>query len=215
MNHKTAETIASLTNNQSPSVLPGWCTTDKALRLAELVIEHTPVLLVELGVFGARSFIPMALALQEVQERAPQISHLAIGIDPWSADAAIEGMDPHDANDQKHIDYWSKVPLHDVHRRAIAAIDILKLWPVVGMLQARAERAVNLFPDGTIDFCHIDGNHHHAVRDVTLWIPKCRQGAIIAFDDSNWPETQAGLELMDQSCELMEDLGTWRIYRKK
>ncbi len=218
MNPKLIDVITSLTSNTSPAALPGWCSPEKALRLAALVIAERPRLLVELGVFGGRSFAPMAIAMAELvpgtsANEAP-INRLAVGIDPWTHEACIEGMDPHDANDQKNIEYWSKVPLHDVHRRAMGALDNHKLWGIASLLQARAERVVNLFADGAIDFLHIDDNHHTASRTVELWLPKCRPGATIVFDDTNWAETQAGLVLLATMATLISDHGDHRIYRK-
>ncbi len=218
MNPQLLDTITSLTFNQSPAALPGWCTTEKAVRMAELVMKERPRLIVELGVFGGRSFLPMALALAEVLKDtpadSPPISRLAVGIDPWNNAACIEGMDPHDANDQKNIEYWSKVPLHEVHRKAVAAMDTLNLWPVAAFMQGRAERIACMFADNSIDVIHFDDNHHMALRSVELWLPKCRPRAVIVFDDTHWAETQAGLVLLATMATLISDHGDHRIYRK-
>jgi predicted O-methyltransferase YrrM len=63
--------------------LPGWCTKEKAYTLASLVIGTRPAVIVEVGVFGGRSFLPMALALKELGKG------MAIGIDPWSPAASV------------------------------------------------------------------------------------------------------------------------------
>lgn len=213
MKQNTIDIITSLTSNQSLNALPGWCSTEKALRMAEIVMREKPCSIVELGLFGARSFVPMCLALLELSEDQ-KTRHFAVGIDPWSHAACIEGMDPHDANDQKNIEYWSKVPLHDMQRRAVNAMENYKLWPVGAFLQARAELVVHLFANGSIDLLHVDDNHHTALRTIELWLPKCRAGAVVIFDDTNWPETQAGLALLGTLATLEADHLDHRIYRK-
>lgn len=201
------QTITDLT---APTGLPGWCTAHKAAHLVELILEHKPRLIVELGVFGGRSFIPMVLALRE-----NRTGGLAVGIDPWTVEAATDGMDLHDADDQRHVDYWSKVPLAMVHQRCLEVMNGQKLWDLGAVLQARSENVVQLFHG--IDFLHIDGNHTElaSCRDVGLWLPRCRPGAIVAFDDTDWPSTQKALALMADWCVLLEDRTQYRIYQKR
>lgn len=205
--------ITELTHPTSQSALPGWCSTEKALLMAEIVIAEQPTLVVELGVFGGRSFIPLALTLAEINKEQP-VKRIAVGIDPWSNAVAIEGMDPNDANDTRNIEYWSQVPMADVLRRCSNAIDKLKLWPVAALLHGRAEELHSLFAPDSIDICHIDGNHHTAIRDVQLWLPKCRPGATVIFDDANWNETQSALRLLETLADLVTDRGGYRVYRK-
>ena len=45
------------------------------------------------------------------------------------------------------------------------------------------------FPDGSLDFVYIDGNHNyeHTVEDISLWSKKVRQGGIIyGHDFEDW-----------------------------
>lgn len=58
----------------------GWCTLEKAYALAAAVIMLRPSLVVEVGIWAGRSFVPMALALKQIGKG--QI----IGIDPWKAE---------------------------------------------------------------------------------------------------------------------------------
>lgn len=208
MTPELKQLIANLTNPASG--LPGWCTTEKAEIMAHIILADRPGLIVEVGVFGGRSFLPLALA------NASNPAGLCVGIDPWSRAAAIEGMDPHDADEQKNIEYWSTVPLGDVHRRCIEAIEGYQLWKTTALIQARAENVACLFRAASIDFLHIDGNHSPVTscRDVNLWLPRCSIGATIVFDDTDWPSTRQALDLMAQKCTLQEDYVKWRVYRK-
>jgi predicted O-methyltransferase YrrM len=213
MNPDLVKSITNLTHPTGQSALPGWCSTEKALLMAELVLTEKPGLLVELGVFGGRSFVPLALAVAELS-KGSILKRLAVGIDPWSNAVAIEGMDPTDANDARNIDYWAKVPMADVLRRCSNALDAMKLWGTTALLHGRAEELHVMFGTETIDFLHIDDNHHTAKRTVELWLPRCRAGAIIVFDDANWAETAPGLEALERFADLVADKGNYRVYRK-
>lgn len=213
--NKTLQDI--ITNLTVATGLPGWCTTEKALHLAELVMSCPtyPALFVELGVFGGRSFVPMVLALKEFVPTG-----FALGIDPWSVSAAIEGMDPHDADDQKHVKYWSSVPLAAVQRRCSDVMEAHDLWGHAALIQARAEHIAPLITR-PIDLLHIDGNHTPlaSCRDVTLWAPLVRPGGLIVFDDINWPSTQEAITLLRTHADLFEErvtpLCAWGVFRKK
>ena len=66
--------------------LPGWCTPEKAKRLAELAFGAE--LAVELGVFGGRSLVAIALGIKW----GPRPEHGYVdGIDPYTPAAALEG----------------------------------------------------------------------------------------------------------------------------
>ena len=45
--------------------LEGWCAKDKAATLIDLVLMLKPKIVVEIGVFGGKSLVPIAYALQE------------------------------------------------------------------------------------------------------------------------------------------------------
>lgn len=207
---KLKDLIANLT---APTGLPGWCTPAKATVLAELVLQHRPQLLVEIGVFGGRSFIPMALALQE----AALPTAMAYGIDPWSAAAAIEGMDLHDADDQKHVAYWTGIPLAAVHRRCADVMDAHNLWDCAALLQARSENVAHLFAPASIDFLHLDSNHTELVscRDVTTWLPALHPDGIFIMDDTDWPSQRAARALITSSgWTAVDDHQTYCVYRR-
>ena len=76
--------------------LPGWCTPEKAQRLFDLVIESNSQITCELGVFGGRSFIPLALAHKQ------KGTGFALGIDAWKKEASLEGT-----NSLENNEYWS------------------------------------------------------------------------------------------------------------
>ena len=69
---------------ESMSQCTGWCSIAKGEFLVDLVLKHQPKVIVEIGVWGGRSLIPMASALKSLGEG------IAYGIDPWdSLESAI------------------------------------------------------------------------------------------------------------------------------
>jgi hypothetical protein len=53
------------------------------------------------------------------------------------------------------------------------------------MLRCLSKQAVDLFPDESLDFVYIDGNHEYSyvVQDIKLWYPKVKKGGIVAGHD--------------------------------
>jgi predicted O-methyltransferase YrrM len=208
--------ITDLITPQAPRrPLEGWCVLEKARELAELVLKVRPMCVVEMGVFGGRSLIPQALALRE------NGSGLAFGVDTWSSALAIENFDRHNPDDAKQLAWWATIDMHEIYRGCAKTIDDLKLDDFCALIRARSEFAAQLFALESIDVLHIDGDHQEisSCRDVGLWLPRVRRGGHIWFDDTNWPQTQSALRLLDGECSLVREMtvgeSQWRLYRKR
>lgn len=203
-----AEFEAKLTEALKPETqggLSGWTDPPRGLDLAQSVFDYHPKIIVEIGCFGGRSTIAMALALKETGSNG-----IIYTIDPWKKEDAMEAE-----NDQNR-DWWSnKVDLHDIHRKAMEAIWSLGLDEKIVVIRAASHRVANLFSN--IDLLNIDGNHSElsSCRDVSLYLPKVYSGGIIHFDDADWPSTQMALSLLDAECLLVSNKGDRRIYRKR
>lgn len=164
--------------------LEGWASVPKAHKIYDLIVERQLGLCVDLGVFGGRSLLPMALAVRE-----NGFGH-AFGIDPWDNKVAVDGVPPTPGNE--HEKWWGSLNMEDIHQKARYALHQHKLgetWAT--LLRMRGETSAPWFRD--IGFLHIDGNHKEseAVRDVNLWCPLVRRGGIIMFDDCDWASTKA------------------------
>ena len=198
-----------------PGLLEGWCVTRKAIELAELVIASDARFIFELGVFGGRSFLPMAAAC------AAKGSGYCIGLDSWSAKAALESLDPEDSDDRRQIAWWGKVDLPGIRDGAARAIYAANLIPFCVLIQMPSEQFAPLVAPDSLDLLHIDGNHTVAAscRDVNIWLPKVRPGGHIAFDDAAWASTQPAQAILAASCDLSSDQieggSSWRIFRKR
>jgi len=190
---------------------PGWCWLDKALALAEAAQSAT--LAVEIGVFGGRSLIPIAMALDESNHG------LSWGIDPWSRESAILPLDP--VTDEAHVKWWNSIDLDAIHTQAAASIRHHNLQHRCGLLRTSSEVAAYLFPFTSIDLLHIDGCHVRAValRDVQTWLPRCKPGAFVVMDDTNWPSTQAAVRELERHCTQLQVLSApgaeARLYQKR
>src|SRR5579863_7037302 len=101
MNPNTIAAIRSLTDNANPAHLEGWCWFEKAIAMAELIEMERPETVVEVGIFGGRSFIPQALQIRDNGKGR------IYGMDPWQAASSIEGE--HAKEDRE---WWEKKVSH-------------------------------------------------------------------------------------------------------
>lgn len=186
------------------ATLPGWCIPEKSRELARLVREYRPAVICEVGVFGGRSLLPMALACHEVDHG------IVYGVDPWDIDAALEGtVQSPDAN------WWRECDLQLVKLHFLGAMLHHGLHHRVKVLEARWVDVHPAVPE--IDLAHCDGNHSPEVSfvDTQLLLSKLRPGGWFVIDDTDSPvQIARALDLLNSSCRLVRDWGTWRVYRK-
>lgn len=193
-------------NQMLVEVKEGWCWPEKAIAMASLVLETQPELVVEIGVFGGRSLLPQALALQKLNHGR------IVGIDPWGHEAARECDQVEETNA-----WWSALNLHHIHTEFIDHLWRLKLhWRCI-VIRSTADESSHLFGEESIDILHIDGNHTEEVscRDVSTWLSKVKSKGHIWFDDTHWESTQKALGLLAKDCEIIRDVGTCRLFQKR
>lgn len=177
---------------EAEAKLAGWCSREKALVIARIVLQERPKACVEIGVFGGRSLIPCAAALRHIGDGA------IYGIEAWSPNVAIENP-TNEAND----DWWSKVDFTRIKQEFFRFVAATNLTRHVRIVEAASGRAASLFD--RIDYLHIDGSHSivNAAEDVILYARKVRTGGIIVFDDVNWQSTEPARALLDALCETV------------
>ncbi len=190
--------------------LEGWCSHEKAAVLIDLVLKVKPWVVVEIGVWGGKSLVPMAAALQFNGEGK------IYGIDPWSNTASIEEvMHP----DNKA--FWGKVDHEAVFQRLSHKIDLFGMKGQIELWKMSSEEAP---PIEDIDILHIDGNHSEktSYADVTKWVPLVKKGGWIIFDDMSWYEngiftTAKAVSWLDEHCikiAQFNDQCLWGIWVK-
>jgi hypothetical protein len=154
-----------------------WCSVDKAVQIAALVVEHRPQLVVELGVWKGGSAIPIAIALR----------HLGIGqllaVDAWSTEASVAGQEGVNAT------WWKSEGAkgHDRARQTFMAR--LKKH---GITPARCavvhQRSDDAAVPPVIDILHHDANHgSQVVADIERWASAVRVGGFLILNDLGWP----------------------------
>lgn len=186
--------------------LHGWTTPEKGTRLAELVIESGTDLSVEIGVFGGRGTIAMAIG-HAVAGRG----HV-VGIDPWEMTASLDGENA-PANDE----WWRTIDYDAIYEHFVTALVGNGVVRQCRIMRERSDSAIRLFADASIGVLHQDGNHSEAISssEVDLWTPKLRAGGYWVSDDTDWATTQlAQRKLQDLGFAVLEDHGGWRVYRK-
>jgi len=175
----------------------GWCTPDKAMAMAELIVDTRPNLCVELGVYSGKSLIPQALALKSNQHG------YIVGIDPWQNDAAAEG-DSDEANKR----WWATIDLKQIRLFCEGNVRRFAVERYCATVPWRSENLAAAFQDGSVNIIHIDGNHTElaSVRDVNLWLPKLTPQGYVWFDDFNWTTTAAAVRLLDERCDVVREV---------
>ena len=175
------------------SQLEGWCSDVKATTLVDLVLKAKPNIIVEIGVWGGKSLVPMACALQANGKGT------IFGIDPWDSNASIE-----ETMEDANRTFWSYANHDAIFRGLVQKIDQFGLHDHVILIKSTSEDA-SLIPG--IDMLHIDGNHSEktSYSDVLKWVPLMNSGGWIIFDDMTWTEkgintTARAVEWLDQHC---------------
>lgn len=192
--------------------LHGWCTEEKAICLANLVLAFKPRTITELGVWGGKSAIPMLMALGQVYENfLPEFKGKLICIDPWSPDESVKGQ----AN-EADARWWSEVANHELvyqhfkHTVERLGFDALcEIWRM-----ASNSAAVPI----CVDLLHVDGNHGpQALADVQKFAPAIPVHGFCVLDDLEWTGgfvRQAETWLLENGFMKIHPLGTGAVYMR-
>ncbi len=186
--------------------LHGWASPEKRAELRRLVTTYRPRLVVEIGVFGGKSLIPLACGLR--QNGFGQ----CVAIDPWTVSAALEGT-----QEPRESEWWAKHSrLAEVKTDFFAKVGEQRLWPWVRVLECKGEQAAAMIPE-SIGLLHLDANHAPEVnvREARLWLPKVTRGGWVIADDTDRADAGPMLKVLEAACHLVRDWGTWRAYRNR
>jgi hypothetical protein len=183
-----------------------WLSVERALEMAELIIDTKPDVVVEIGCFRGQSLVAQAFALRDNHHGC------IFGIDPWRTESAVEGSD-----DPANTEWWQNaIDLNLIHQECMRSIWDHRLddWAII--IRAPSEVAYRLFPENSIDILYVDGNHSQVAscRDVQHYGPLVKQGGIIQADDTNWPSTKRMVEMLDSIGERIRDNDNYKWWRK-
>ena len=174
------------------TALEDWCSPQKAMLLYSLARAHKPKTVVEIGIYGGRSIVPIAAALKD--NGVGQV----YGIETWSGSAATSYR-TNIANDF----WWQNIDFPKLKGDFLQFVVQHRLQDTIRVVEAASDRCAGLFD--RIDLLHIDGGHstYGAAQDVVNYVSKVPSGGIIVYDDINWPSTAAGLDILRDSCRLL------------
>jgi predicted O-methyltransferase YrrM len=178
----------------------GWCTAKKALWLADLILRGRVANVLEVGIFGGKSLIPMALAVQ-----ANGGAGRVIGVEPWSAAVAVA-----EATNETNDAWWSSVDFAQIKTRFFANAARYGVLPLIKIFETDSETALAIFErEGPqFELVHIDGAHspERALRDAQCWLKLVKPGGAIVFDDIAWPSVKAAREFLQGACDVIEEV---------
>lgn len=156
----------SVTNKQ----LQGWCGESKAIVLASMVLALQPDTVLEIGVFGGKSLIPMALAMKEINRG------VVIGVDAWSKQVAVR-----EQTSQEHRDWWDKLDIENIYHGFMQQLDILDLHKHVEVVRKQSQ---DFNPPQAVSILHVDGSHGiTTINDIMRFAPKVVIGGLVIIDD--------------------------------
>jgi hypothetical protein len=169
----------------------------KAMTLATLIVTRDLHLVVEIGVYRGRLLVPMAIAMASLGRGE------AVGIDPYSATAAVQ-TDDHDRG-LDLVEWPRTVDWDNLYAEVSARIRHLGLEDYCRVIRARSADVAASFELATIDLLHVDGNHDRdaVARDVELFLPKVRPGGIVVLDDVSWPSVRPTYDSLLVSHDLI------------
>lgn len=191
--------------------LEGWCSDLKATTLVDLVLKTKPEVIVEIGVWGGKSLVPMACALKANKKGT------IFGIDPWSSFASTE-----EVHEEANRNFWARADHEWVMRGLMGKIEQFDLNDRIVLIRNSSENAPII---SGIDILHIDGNHSEkaSYSDVIKWVPLMKSGGWIIFDDMTWFEkgvftTAKAVKWLDENCtkiaQFQDVYCVWGIWVK-
>jgi hypothetical protein len=160
----------------------GWSSKEKVAALVGAILAMRPAVVLEIGIWSGKSFIPMAMAMQHIKSTG-----VVIGIDPWSADASAQGMDG------EHLKWWANVDHNRIFKLFNEEMLKFDLHPFCKIFRCRSDEW-KIPDDLVIDLLHIDGNHGEqaSVFDVDVFASRVRIGGLVWMDDSAWAAKAVG-----------------------
>lgn len=163
----------------------GWCNPLKARLLISLILMMTPQTVVEIGVFGGKSLIPIAYALKENGQGK------VIGIDSWNAEVAARGLHGPDR------DWWLSLDYEGIFKNCQKQIIDSGLQSFVELRRISSENASLIH---SIDILNIDGNHspESTYFDVVKWTECVRKGGVIILNMHS--NSAVASQWLDEHC---------------
>jgi hypothetical protein len=182
----------------------GGASLVKVLVVGDLIVAHGLRTVVELGVYRGRLLLPLGRLLTSLGEGS------AIGIDPYSAAAAVQTDEVDRGIDL--VAWPTTIDWDGLHAEVSAAILRWTIGAHTSLIRERSHDAAPRFAAGTIDLLHVDGNHDAAAvtQDLKDFLPAVRPGGFVVLDDIGWASVLPHFQRLATEHQLvfaLHDLG--------
>ena len=191
--------------------LEGWCSPSKAELLSNLIVENDCKNVVEIGIFGGRSLIPMALTMKYLGRGQ------VWGVEPWSNSVAVE-TETNAVNDA----WWASVDFSKIKRGYFETLFREDLLLIARTLEVSSDVAYEALKLSKYDLIHIDGSHSEvqAYNDAVRWAALLGPNGILVFDDIAWPSVAKARRWILDNFEVLNevyenDSVSYGAYRKR
>jgi len=177
----------------------GWCSTELANQLMDLVYETRPSLVVEIGTLGGSTTFPIVWSLQFLNYGT------IYAIDAWDPDICLEGLEKSDPLRLNWVS--SNIDLEREYRYFLDWTTQMNLKKFCIPLRLRSDHAVHLFLDNSIDLLYIDGtfSSEGSLKDVRLYFPKVAPGGYIYLNNAHLPSKGKAVGFLMKHCEWIRE----------
>lgn len=183
----------------TPNDVIGWTDDDLERVYVQAVAEAPPVAcFVEIGAFLGRSTILMA---KLIEASGKTITFSTVDTFQGSPDELVQMAlrdNLQDGNLRLAFDLNTK--RHGVQER-------------IHVLQMPSVEAARFFPDSSLSFVFIDGDHRYEAvsADIQAWLPKVISGAVIAGHDAYCPGVGAAVKELLPGHEVRGTCWWYRV----
>jgi len=189
--------------------LEGWCTTEKALKLVEVIITNQIHQIIEIGIYGGKSLIPMALAVKEVNPAGR-----CFGIEAWDTKIAIE-----EKTSIENDDWWAKLDIIRIKNDFLKYITQSSLTEIIRIIELPVTEGLAIFMKkryrNKIGLIHIDGNHseRQAFHDVKMAYTILPADGVIVLDDIDWHSLAKAHTWLRKRSKTIFEASSFGIYQ--
>lgn len=173
----------------------GWTTFNKAKILASAVISIRPKISAEIGCWGGKGLLSLALAHRHIGVG------MVYGIDPYDAQASADGqVKPEDKK------WWANVNHEDMYHFAQSNIIKYGCQNVCQLIRKRSDAYI---PPKDIGVLVIDGNHgNESIKDFSRYCPNVAVGGLLFADDIGWSGDSVAT-----AVSMLPKMGFIELYR--
>jgi cephalosporin hydroxylase len=177
----------------------GWASYEKAMAMSSIVLAMRCKVIVEIGIWYGRSFLPAAISQQATVDGG-----VAFAIDSWKASESVAGQ-----VSKADQDWWNREQIHEqAYDSFRSSVQSLNLKNVQIKRMSSAEVDLGKLAEG-IGLLHIDGNHGKQVlEDVRKFAPMVKPGGFIIMDDLQWTGGS-----VRQAAGMLPEMGFVELYR--